>query len=209
MEATKQEMDEASALIAWGRQVLVNRRLQKQRERLRREMSHDSDAAQHLNPIGARHLAISEASSACDRDGVVSPPRHDKLMAEENRLLPPLEHHVGHDGVASTRIESLPRSSILRQDTVEVAQLQRRVEVAKQTLQELSEIDSHNNKVFWQRMQELQSMLEQVELQKEPQRHATSLSCGKNAVGETTHVFNNNNNNNFNTDARKMGTNRN
>ncbi|EAN89486.1 hypothetical protein TcCL_ESM06006 [Trypanosoma cruzi] len=186
MEATKQEMDEASALIAWGRQVLVNRRLQKQRERMQREMSHDSDAVQHLNAIGARHSAMSEASSACDRDGVVSPHRHEKSMAKENRVQQPLERHVGHDGVASKRIESHPRASIFRQDAVEASQLQRRVEVAKQTLQELSELDVHNDKVFWQHMQELQSMLEQVELQKEPLRHVTRLSFGKNAVREST-----------------------
>ncbi|KAH9598407.1 hypothetical protein LSM04_006284 [Trypanosoma melophagium] len=145
-------MDEASALVAWGRQVLANRRLQKQRERLEREQQKDPNdsAAPFINPLAANR--INTSWSSIDRE-LEAQPFLDELAFTQRSTL---------KGGTSPQTRENKNATI--EETVEVAQLRRRVDLAKQTLRELLILERRNEEKFQHRREELQRLLEQNRL---------------------------------------------
>ncbi|RNF04607.1 hypothetical protein TraAM80_05009 [Trypanosoma rangeli] len=179
-------MEEASTLIAWGRQVLTNRRLQKQRERLQHELGHLSDAAPLVNPGGARHSPVPEVPDARGSSAVAASFMMDNLTPDEHRERQPLECRGDREGVSPNRLHPYSKASLSSQGAMEVMQLERRIEVAKQSLQELRGLESHNAETFRRRMQDLRSMLQQVELCRDL-RHAPATDfLGEKLLGQPT-----------------------
>ncbi|RNF27183.1 uncharacterized protein Tco025E_00557 [Trypanosoma conorhini] len=179
-------MDEASALIAWGRQVLANRRLQKQRERLQREVQRTGDAVPLANPAGARHSPVPETPETRWSNEVAAALVMDNATPQEHRAEQLLERGGGHEGVSPNRLAP-PSKAAYRpmQETAEVVQLKRRIEVAKQSLQELRGLERRNAEAFRRRMRELQSMRRQVEVYREPRQCTAADSLAVKSLGQS------------------------